>query len=247
MKALVTSMLALGALVAAAGLAAGATQVDAVDSVTFDEGGLADGYDYDYRWNGGGWTQLSRSGVGTLSTSMTGAGAINTSGLKLLKTICLKLDNGDTQGRQCWKKYAPTNGDSDPNYKYRLYWVKGSGTAKNGRKLTRIRAQVISMTDGMYIADWSPTGTKDIGSCQTDNVGLSASFKGFSISIGSSFTTCPETFGLDYLGNRQFRIKWAGKRAAGSWIGVGGGALYAVPESKGATAKFWMEHVTCSC
>jgi hypothetical protein len=245
MRMILSSVVALTVL-AGFGAAAQTAHGETIEADTFDASALADGYDYDYRWNGSGYTLITRANVGTLSTGMSAAAGPNTNGLSLMQTVCFNVDTSKSKGRHCWRKYKPTNGDSDPTYKYRLWWVKGSATAKSGRKLMRVRDQVRATTGSMIIVDWSPAGTQNVGSCFTNSASLSASFAGFSVSIGSSFTSCPNTYGLDYIGNQQFRIKWAGRRAAGSYIGMGGGALYRLLESASTNQVLWWEHVTCA-
>jgi hypothetical protein len=211
-----------------------------------DESALPDGYDYLFRWSGSSWVQASRGGLATLSTTTTVATAPSTSGLTLLKTICLEWPGSpDVQGRHCFRKYKPNSGDGDPNYFYRVWWVTGSTAAKSGRKLLRVRDGFNTANLGAFLADWRPTGTTHPGSCFEKTVSLGINVGAISASVTSQFTVCPETYGPTYVGQRLFRFHWKGRRGAGNWVGSGGGALYAVPE--GTSGKFLVGVIAVFC
>lgn len=123
--------------------------------------------------------------------------------------------------------------------------MTGSTKAKTGRKLVRVRDGFNTSTLSAYLADWRPTGTTNAGSCYQMSLSLGLGAYGISASVGSNFLVCPETFGPSFIGSRLFRFRWEGKRSAGSWVGAGGGALYAVPA--GVSAKFSVGVVAWYC
>src|SRR5918999_2765290 len=207
---------------------------------------VAEGHDYEYRWNGSSFVLVNRYPLGTLNTSTNAASAPNRSGLTLVATVCLQLDKPKSYGRHCWHKYKPAAGDSDPDNKYRLYYVTGSSKSKTGYKLTRVVDRIDSGNDNHVTVEWAPTGTTSAGSCSDKTVTLGVDGRGFSGSVSSTFTTCPETFGLDFIGPRQFRFDWEGKRSAGSWVGMGGGVMYRIPENGNPNMNALLGHGVCS-
>jgi hypothetical protein len=201
-----------------------------------DESAYPDGHDYLLTWRSGGWVQTSRGGLGTLSTSTNAAKPMSTNGLTLLKTICFSWgSSGPVQGRHCFKKYKGAVADSDPNHNYRLWWVTGSTAATSGHRLVAVRDGFNTSTTGVSIAEWRPTSTVDTGSCVQTTTGLSLVAYGITASISTQFTVCPETFGPSFVGERLFRFRWDGDRAAGKYVGAGGGVLYAIPPGTSAT------------
>jgi hypothetical protein len=159
------------------------------------------------------------------------ASSIATSDLTLKSTTCKTVDTTYVYSYTCFRRYAFTSGEGDPNYNYNIIWSTGSShgvqytdaqcladynkrcmdTVSNGFHIADGSTNWCkSSTDGCQVVDWAPGGcctqTSD-GASKTTS--LSLGVPGASASISSTFVTYVDRFGLqDVRWDRHMHGWW---------------------------------------
>lgn len=181
---------------------------------------LPGGYDYSFRWNGERWKRVAIRPLGELRTATKAASRIYADeAFTLRKTICLRVKTEFVLGRRCWRKYAVEN-EADPDRDFAVWWETGSTHARAGATLGRLRDRVRGLGEETEIVNWQPTGTYQVSRCRRAALMLAP------VPLGSQFTTCKGTWGLLDIRRASLDFGWMGRRRAGAWIGIGGGAEF---------------------
>ncbi len=174
-------------------------------------------------------TTLRTASGTTFSISLVASES--TSNLTLKATTCKTVDTTYVYSYTCFRRYAFTSGEGDPNYDYNVIWSTGSSHAVqytdaqcladyNKRCMDRVRNGFHisdgstnwckSSTDGCQVVDWAPAGcctqTSDGASKSTS---LTLGVPGASGSISSTFLTYVDRFGLwDVAWDRHLHGWW---------------------------------------
>lgn len=160
--------------------------------------------------------------------------------------------NTASQINVCWRRYKPTNGDSDPNFNYRVVFSNGSAHGGNTMHKMKTADATTDMGTGGNITDWSPTSTKSVASEQSYTVTLGVSGPGYSGSVSHTFTLYPTLYGLREINTNTdlFKHGWVGSKSCeevgGSckYEGLGGGIQFKYSQGSSLPSMVYSVHMT---